>query len=206
MAAAAMNGAVLDTTFNFFFKFKYAHTFDAMLATPLRVRDVAYGEMTWALLRGALYSAAFLVDDGGRRAGALVVGGARGARGPAHRRRVRRRRASAGTTFMRSWVDFDYVNLGPDPDVPVLGVFFPLSQYPDAVQVIVQVTPLYQGVVLERALVLGHVEWTLLLNAALPRRHGLARRPHRHRPPPNHAPALTHPPNLRQCTSLYVAS
>ena len=26
MAAAAMNGAVLDTTFNFFFKFKYAHT------------------------------------------------------------------------------------------------------------------------------------------------------------------------------------
>ena len=30
------------------------------LATPLRVRDVAYGEMTWALLRGALYSAAFL--------------------------------------------------------------------------------------------------------------------------------------------------
>ena len=30
---------------------------------------------------------------------------------------------------------------------------------------IVQVTPLYQGVVLERALVLGHVEWSLLLNA-----------------------------------------
>ena len=81
MAAAAMNGAVLDTTFNFFFKFKYAHTFDAMLATPLRVRDVAYGEMTWALLRGALYSTAFLRDDGGRRARALVVGGARGARG-----------------------------------------------------------------------------------------------------------------------------
>ena len=38
MAAAAMNGAVLDTTFNFFFKFKYAHTFDAMLATPLARR------------------------------------------------------------------------------------------------------------------------------------------------------------------------
>ena len=38
MAAAAMNGAVLDTTFNFFFKFKYAHTYDAMLATPLEVR------------------------------------------------------------------------------------------------------------------------------------------------------------------------
>ena len=46
MAAAAMNGAVLDTTFNFFFKFKYAHTYDAMLATPLEVGDVAPGEVT----------------------------------------------------------------------------------------------------------------------------------------------------------------
>ena len=29
-----------------------------------------------------------------------------------------------------------------------------------------QVTPLYQGVALERALVLGDIEWTLLLNVA----------------------------------------
>ena len=58
-----MNGAVLDTTFNFFFKFKYAHTYDAMLATPLEVGDVARGELTWALIRGAIYSAAFLRDD-----------------------------------------------------------------------------------------------------------------------------------------------
>ncbi len=33
-------------------------------------------------------------------------------------------------------------------------------------QWIVRVTPLYQGVVLERALMLGDVDWTLLLNAA----------------------------------------
>ena len=61
MAAAAMNGAVLDTTFNFFFKFKYAHTYDAMLATPLEVGDIARGELTWALIRGGVYSGAFLV-------------------------------------------------------------------------------------------------------------------------------------------------
>ena len=120
MAAAAMNGAVLDTTFNFFFKFKYAHTFDAMLATPLRVRDVAYGEMTWALLRGALYSAAFLVDDGDRRAGALVVGAAGGAGRVAHRRRVRRRRHRRHDVH----AVVDRLRLrepGADPDVPVLG-------------------------------------------------------------------------------------
>jgi lipooligosaccharide transport system permease protein len=165
MAAAAMNGAVLDTTFNFFFKFKYAHTFDAMLATPLRVRDVAYGEMTWALLRGALYSAAFLVTmaivglvhswwallavPGGLLIGAAFAGA-----------------GIAGTTFMRSWIDFDYVNLALIPMFLFSAVFFPISQYPEVVQWIVRVTPLYQGVVLERALILGHVEWSLLLNAA----------------------------------------
>jgi lipooligosaccharide transport system permease protein len=61
LAAAAMNGSVFDTTFNFFFKFKYARSFDAMLATPLRTTDVALGELGWALLRGSIYALAFLV-------------------------------------------------------------------------------------------------------------------------------------------------
>lgn len=61
LAVAAMNGSVFDTTFNFFFKFKYARSFDAMLATPLRATDVALGELSWALLRGSIYAAAFLV-------------------------------------------------------------------------------------------------------------------------------------------------
>ncbi|HZA88032.1 MAG TPA: ABC transporter, partial [Acidimicrobiales bacterium] len=51
LATSAMNGTVFDTTFNFFFKFKYAKTFDGMLATPLGVRDIVRGEVTWALLR-----------------------------------------------------------------------------------------------------------------------------------------------------------
>src|SRR5690606_1775633 len=61
MAAAAMNGAVFDSTFNVFFKLKYAKLYDSVLATPLGPRDVAVGEISWALLRGLLYSTAFLV-------------------------------------------------------------------------------------------------------------------------------------------------
>jgi lipooligosaccharide transport system permease protein len=165
MAAAAMNGAVLDTTFNFFFKFKYAHTFDAMLATPLRVTDVAVGEITWALLRGALYSTVFLLTMliFGLVASpwailtipvSLLIGFAFAAAG------------IAGTTFMRSWLDFDFVNIAIIPMFLFSAVFFPITQYPDVVQAIVRFTPLYQGVVLERALVLGQVSWFLLVNAA----------------------------------------
>ncbi|MFI5046145.1 MAG: ABC transporter permease [Acidimicrobiia bacterium] len=165
MAAAAMNGAVLDTTFNFFFKFKYAHTFDAMLASPLGVSDVAVGETTWALLRGALYSSGFLLtmwifglvpSAWALLAipGALLIGFAFAGAG------------IAGTTFMRSWLDFDFVNLAIIPMFLFSATFFPITQYPPLVQAIVRFTPLYQGVVLERALVLGEVSWFLLVHAA----------------------------------------
>src|SRR2546423_2497317 len=61
LAASAMNGAVYDATFNIFFKFKYAKLYDAMLATPLGPVDIAIGEISWALLRGGIYAAGFLV-------------------------------------------------------------------------------------------------------------------------------------------------
>ena len=106
---------------------------------------------------------------------------------------------------MRSWIDFDYVNLALIPMFLFSATFFPLSQYPTGLQWIVRVTPLYQGVALERGLVTRPLEWTLLLNVALPRRHGLARPPHRHPPPPNPPPALTPPTsNWRQQPALYV--
>jgi lipooligosaccharide transport system permease protein len=165
MAAAAMNGSVLDTTFNFFVKLKYAHTYDAMLATPLRVRDVAYGEVFSALLRGAFYSTAFMI--------AMLLFGLVESWWAVFAVPVALliafAFAGAGlglTTWMRSWVDFDYVNLALVPMFLFSATFFPLSRYPDAVAFIVRLTPLYQGVALERGLVLGVLSWTMLLNAA----------------------------------------
>ena len=52
LASAAMNGAITEGTFNFFFKLRYNKTFDAILATPLSAGDVAVGELVWALIRG----------------------------------------------------------------------------------------------------------------------------------------------------------
>jgi len=72
----------------------------------------------------------------------------------------------AATTFMRSWTDFDFVNLALIPMFLFAATFFPLSQYPDALQVVVRCTPLYQGVAIERGLTTGQLEWSMLLNAA----------------------------------------
>src|SRR3989475_443256 len=61
MASSAMNGAIYETSFNFFYKLKYVKLYDAVLATPLGVADIALGEITWALLRGTLYAFGFIV-------------------------------------------------------------------------------------------------------------------------------------------------
>ena len=61
LAASAFNGALLDSTFNVFFKLRYDKLYDQMLATPLRTGDIARGEIAWGQLRGGTYSAAFLV-------------------------------------------------------------------------------------------------------------------------------------------------
>ena len=41
MASSAMNGATLESTMNIFHKLKYAKIYDAVLATPVDVGDVA---------------------------------------------------------------------------------------------------------------------------------------------------------------------
>jgi len=165
LAIAAMNGSLLDTTFNFFFKMKYAHTYDGVLAAPLTPHDVATGEITWALLRGTIYSAVFLftmllfgdLQSGWSLLalpGAVLIGyGFAGV-------------GLAATTFMRSFVDFDYVNMAMIPLFLFSATFFPLARYPAGLQAIIRFTPLYQGVVLERSLVIGDLHPTLLLHAA----------------------------------------
>ena len=163
LAVSAMNGAMYDSTFNIFFRLKYAKLYDAVLATPIRPAQLALGEIGWALLRGAIYAAAFtlvmlamgLIHSWWALLAvpvAVLIGFAFAAIG------------MTGTTYMKSWQDFDYVILASMPLFLFSATFYPLGVYPRPVQVIVECTPLYQGVVLERSLVLGDLHWTLVLN------------------------------------------
>jgi lipooligosaccharide transport system permease protein len=165
LAASAMLGPVFDTTFNFFVKLKYAHVYDAVLATPMRTDDVIRGEILWSLVRAGAYAVTFLVAmlAFGLVASwwallavpvAILIGYAFAGVG------------LCGSTFMRSWLDFDWVNVAILPMFLLSATFFPVTQYPPFVQHVVALTPLYQGVVLERALVLGDVSWWLLFPVA----------------------------------------
>ncbi|GAA0947408.1 ABC transporter permease [Kribbella koreensis] len=164
LASSAMNGAIFDSTYNIFFRMKYARLYDSMLATPLRPWDVATGEVTWALLRGACYSAMFilvmLVLGLIQSWWALLALPVSVLLGYAF--------AGAGmalTTFMRSWQDFEFVQLATMPMFLFSATFYPVETYPGYIRWLVEITPLYQGVALERALTTGAVSWTLLINA-----------------------------------------
>jgi lipooligosaccharide transport system permease protein len=164
LAVSAMNGAMYDSTFNVFFRLKYAKLYESVLATPVGPFEVALGEIGWALLRGTLYAVAFelvmtfmgLITSWWALFAvpvAVLVGFAFAAAG------------MAATTFMRSWQDFDYVLLISLPLFLFSTTFYPLSVYPRVVGVIVECTPLYQGVTLLRDLVLGDPGYDLLWRA-----------------------------------------
>ena len=156
LATSSMNGAVFDSTFNVFFRLKYAKFYDAALATPMRAADLALGEIGWALIRGGLYAAAFMVvmlamglahSPWAALAlpAAVLIGFAFAGAG------------MAATTFMRSWQHFEFVTLATLPMFLFSTTFYPLGVYPRPVQVIVECIPLYQGVTLIRGLTLGVV-------------------------------------------------
>jgi lipooligosaccharide transport system permease protein len=158
LAATAFNGALIDMTYNVFFKLKYDKLYDQMLATPLTTGDIARGEIAWGQLRGGTYSAAFLlvmvamglVDSWWAvlaLPAALLIGFAFSAV------------CMALTTYMKSWQDFDKITLVQLPLFLFSATFFPVTAYGDVVRWVVECTPLYRGVVLCRELTTGALSW-----------------------------------------------
>ena len=165
LASASMNGAIAESTFNVFFKLNYQKTYDAVLATPLSPGDVALGEIGWAVIRSTLYALGFVVVI-------LALGLVRSPWAvfavPAATLLAFAFAAvgMAATTFMRSWQDFDLINLVVLPLFLFSGTFYPLTAYPEPLRILVQLTPLWQGVDMIRALVTGAVDPSILWHVA----------------------------------------
>jgi lipooligosaccharide transport system permease protein len=154
LATAAMNGAIIDSTFNVFFKLKFQKVYEAVLATPMGTRDVARGEIGWAVLRGAIYSTGFL----GVMVAMGLVGSWWGVLALPAAVLIGFAFAAVGmalTTFMKSWQHFEYIQLALMPMFLFSATFFPVTTYDGVVRWVVEVTPLYRGVVLVRELCTG---------------------------------------------------
>jgi lipooligosaccharide transport system permease protein len=165
LATSAMNGAMAETTFNFFGKMKFMRLYDAVLATPVAPFEIALGELMWALVRGSIYSVAFLAVMVGMglttTVGALaavpatlLIGMAFGGIG------------MMLATFVRGWQDFDYIVVIQFALFLFSGTFAPAQDYHVALRVLVEITPLYHAVELVRAFTVSAYTWGVLWHVA----------------------------------------
>lgn len=161
LAVAAMNGAIYDSTWSVFFKMQFAKLYEGMLSTSLGPLDVALGEISLALLRGALYATGFMVVMQALGlnlswyallalpAVLLIAFGF----------------ASVGmavTSYMKTFQQMDWINFFLLPMFLFSATFYPLSVYPQGVQYVIQALPLWHGVELVRGLTTGVVDVGML--------------------------------------------
>ncbi|MDO4239766.1 MAG: ABC transporter permease [Micrococcus sp.] len=158
LAVSAMNGAVYDSTWNVFFKLRFAKTYQTMLATRLGPLDVALGEILMALFRGGVYATGFLIvmtlmglvtswTAVLMVPGALLVAFGFAAVG------------MAATSFMKTFQQMDWITMLMLPMFLFSATFFPLEVYPQPVQWVIQALPLWHAVEMMRQLAVGALSW-----------------------------------------------
>lgn len=154
LATSAMNSAVNEMVGGFWWRARFQKLYDAIVTTPMRVRDIAVGETLAAVLRASLSSACFLAVVAALglvrswwavlAIPALVL--------------VAFAFSGAGllvATLMREPHHNQYLQLAMLPMFLFATTFFPLSVYPVALQPLVVALPLYQAIELVRALTTG---------------------------------------------------
>ena len=157
LASSAMMGAVMDSTWNVYFKMHEQRLYHAMLATSLGPMDVALGEISWALLRGALYSTSFMIvvtplglihswwGVAAIPAGALIGFGFASL-------------GVAATSYIKGFQQLNLVNIILMPMTLFSGSLFPLSVLPSWLATFIRWTPLSQGIEMMRMCTLGTVD------------------------------------------------
>ncbi len=157
LASSAMNGALYDSTWNVFFKLRFAKLYQGMLATSLGPLDVAAGEIFMALFRGFLYAVGFtgVIAVLGLATSwwalamipvALLIALGFAALG------------MAVTSYFTTFQQMDWINIVLLPMFLFSSTLFPISVFPEAVQWFVMAMPLWHGVELMRQLSVGHFE------------------------------------------------
>jgi lipooligosaccharide transport system permease protein len=165
LATSAMMGAIMDATWNVYFKMHESRLYQAMLSTSLGPMDVALGEITWALFRGALYSAAFMIvvtplglihswwGLAVIPAGVLIGFGFAAL-------------GMALTSYVKGFQQLHLINIFLMPLTLFSGSFFPLSVLPHWLAAILRWSPLTQGIEMMRMCTLGTIDATIFIHIA----------------------------------------
>ncbi|MBE1491898.1 ABC transporter permease [Plantactinospora soyae] len=165
LATSAMNSAVNETTGNVWWRVRFDKLYDSVVTTPMRIADITVGEIAASVLRSTLSAVCFcavIVALGMIHSwwallavpAAVLIAFAFSAAG------------LAAATYLRDPHDHQYLQLCMLPMFLFSTTFYPLSVYPEPVQVVVAALPLYQSIELLRGLTTGQLGVGLLAATA----------------------------------------
>ena len=161
LAATAMQTGTFESTYPIMGALKWHKTFEGILSTPVKVRDLVTGHLLFILFRLVTTLAVFLAVIAAFGALVLPVGllalPAAVLTGLAF---------AAPVAAFAAWVQNDagfaaLLRFGIVPMFLFSGTFFPVDQLPGLLQPVAYATPLWHGVALTRGLALGDLDPTL---------------------------------------------
>jgi len=175
IASAALWAASFETTYNVYMRMNEDRLYDAVLATPVEVQDLAAGDIIWGATRAMVYGSVFalVVAAFGLISSPwailippfVFIGGLCFAV------------IGYAFTSLVSRIDFYsyYFTLGVTPMFLFSGIFFPFTDLPDWVEVLAWFSPLYHLVEITRGLATGpealqialHASWLVVVSLML---------------------------------------
>ena len=166
VATAVLFSSIFPAMFGTFIKYKFQHTYDAILAAPVDTEELVTGEALWLAMRASVYGCApllvglvFGLDPSW---GMLAV--------PAINFVAGYGWACTGVAiagWLKGIENFNYVTSAViTPLFLVAGTFFPLTGLPGWVQALAQLTPLFHCVQLVRHAAFGWEGWADVWNFA----------------------------------------
>lgn len=158
MAAMAMQTATFESTYPIMNKIMWGRNYEAMLSTPVGIRSIVWGELSWTAFRIGTLASVFLL--------VLTLFGV--VQGPLALLAVPftiliglafSACLIAFTATQKNDVGFSAIfRFVINPLFLFSGTFFPLSQLPDNLEWVPWLTPLFHGVELVRGSVLGTLD------------------------------------------------
>jgi len=166
VATAVLFSSIFPAMFGTFIKYKFQHTYDAILAAPVDTEELVTGEALWLAMRASVYGCApllvGLLFGLSPSWGMLAV--------PAINFVAGYGWACTGVAiagWLKGIENFNYVTSAViTPLFLVAGTFFPLTGLPGWVQALAQLNPLFHCVQLVRHAAFGWEGWADVWNFA----------------------------------------